>query len=64
MSAGVQQIIIDKLVSSINAIPQAPAEPDALATWGRAFCRNLVSALPVFVVQPVLMILSEGLSRL
>jgi hypothetical protein len=46
MSAGVQQIIFDKLVSSIKAIPQAPAEPDALATWGRAFCRNLVSVYP------------------
>jgi hypothetical protein len=46
MSAGVQQIIFDKLSSSIKAIPQAPAEPDALAAWGRAFCRNLVSDYP------------------
>jgi hypothetical protein len=64
MSAGVQRTILDKLVSSINAIPQAPAERDALATWGKAFCRNLVSFLPVFVVKPVLTILSEGLPGL
>lgn len=53
MSAAVQRIIFDKLVSSVKAISQVPTEPEALATWGKTFCRDLVRFRFVIVVKMI-----------